>query len=402
MSSKLASASAIPHRQDRRHSLAPTGAAPAGHTLHRILSDPFSQSRSPPTEPRTAPPVQAPWPTSDLQSRAHPEGDYFDYQAAANIRQSVSPFTQSPIHEEDNDNIKSSTFLLPPQPIYEAQKSTRAPSIHLDTSDQTLVESPLLLDRERPISPSPLGFRDVQDDGSLTSPTYLVRYRWWPYFLLPNPHFLYVTLFPTLNDFDSKTWFQKVLSIIAIPAVFCLTITLPVVDAEQSEAEGEIKLPSAPGSPTTLISAIPDVASELTRPPADEDAMVPRAWNRWLAGVQCIFAPLFITFIFFGIKPLKTRLIGVAGNKPLVPMLYALVSGLIALALLLTFSSPNKPPRWHRALCAVGFLVAIGWISTIADEVVGVLRAFGAILGVSEAILGVTVFAVVCCHHTWI
>ena len=41
-------------------------------------------------------------------------------------------------------------------------------------------------------------------------------------------------------------------------------------------------------------------------------------------------------------------------------------------------------------MCAVGFIVAIGWISTIADEVVGILRAFGAIVGVSEAILGVT------------
>ena len=82
----------------------------------------------------------------------------------------------------------------------------------------------------------------------------------------------------------------------------------------------------------------------------------------------------------------------------LMPLLYALVSGLIALALLLTFSSPKKPPRWHKALCAVGFIVAIGWISTIADEVVGILRAFGAIVGVSEAILGVTVFAMVSSH----
>ena len=39
--------------------------------------------------------------------------------------------------------------------------------------------------------------------------------------------------------------------------------------------------------------------------------------------------------------------------------------------------------------------MAISWISTIADEVVGILRAFGAILNVSEAILGVTVFAMV-------
>ena len=77
------------------------------------------------------------------------------------------------------------------------------------------------------------------------------------------------------------------------------------------------------------------------------------------------------------------------------PMMYAMISGLVALALLLAFSSPTKAPSWHKALCAVGFLVSIGWISTIADEVVGVLRAFGAILGVSEAILGVTVFAAV-------
>jgi solute carrier family 24 (sodium/potassium/calcium exchanger), member 6 len=76
-------------------------------------------------------------------------------------------------------------------------------------------------------------------------------------------------------------------------------------------------------------------------------------------------------------------------------MLYALVFGLVALALLLTFTTPNKPPRWHKALCAVGFVVAIGWISMIADEVVGILRAFGAIGGISEAILGVTVFAMV-------
>ena len=81
-------------------------------------------------------------------------------------------------------------------------------------------------------------------------------------------------------------------------------------------------------------------------------------------------------------------------------MLYALISGLVALALLFMFSSPDKSPRWHKALCAVGFVVAIGWISTIADEVVGILRAFGMILGVSEAILGVTVFAMVDAFHS--
>jgi solute carrier family 24 (sodium/potassium/calcium exchanger), member 6 len=79
----------------------------------------------------------------------------------------------------------------------------------------------------------------------------------------------------------------------------------------------------------------------------------------------------------------------------LLPMLYSSVFGLTALVLLLSTTSANEPPKWRNALSAVGFVVAIGWISIIADEVVGILRAFGAILGVSEAILGVTVFAIV-------
>jgi hypothetical protein len=217
-----------------------------------------------------------------------------------NVKSSMFPL---PPRQDDDVNVKSSTFLLPPQQVYGTQKTSPAPSLHLDTSDVTLVQSPVLHARERSrsVSTSPLGFRDVQEDGSLTSPIRHVRYRWWPYFLLPDPHFLYASLFPTLNDFRSKTWFQKILSIIALPAVFCFTITLPVVDTEQSEAEGEIKLPS--DSPTTLVSPLPDGASELFHPLADEEAMVPRAWNRWLTGVQCIFAPLFIAFIFFGTCP---------------------------------------------------------------------------------------------------
>src|SRR5208282_2681291 len=160
------------------------------------------------------------------------------------------------------------------------------------------------------------------------------------------------------------------------------------------EMEGEIKLPSALLSPGILVSPLPDGSSDIrVFSPGGDEVLVPRVWNRWLTGVQCIFAPIFLTFIFFRTHLFLRGLL--IEDDGLIPMLYALVSGLIALAFLLTFSSPDKPPRWHKALCAVGFIVAIGWISTIADEVVGILRALGAILGVSEAILGVTVFAMV-------
>ena len=89
------------------------------------------------------------------------------------------------------------------------------------------------------------------------------------------------------------------------------------------------------------------------------------------------------------------KLISEESEKLLLRMLYGFVSGLVALTVLLTFASEDKPPAWRKGLCGVGFVVAICWISTIADEVVGILRAFGAILGVSEAILGVTAFAMV-------
>lgn len=264
--------------------------------------------------------------------------------------------------------------------------------MRLDTSDRTLVATPVI-SRQGSVPDSPLSFSDIQEPEPLSSSTYCPRYRWCAY-LLPDPYFLYITLFPTLRGFRSKPWLHKILSIIVIPAVFCLTITLPVVDTESAETEGEIAPSYGLLSPAGLVSPLPDGSSDVRMfSPGDDQGFVPRVWNRWLTGVQCICAPIFLTFIFFRIYfSFRSLLIEDDG---LIPILYALLSGLIALAFLLTFSSPNKAPRWHKALCPIGFIVAIGWISTIADEVVGILRAFGAIVGVSEAILGVTVFAMV-------
>jgi sodium/potassium/calcium exchanger 6 len=37
-------------------------------------------------------------------------------------------------------------------------------------------------------------------------------------------------LFPSLHGFKHKSWIGRILSIFAVPAIFCLTVTLPVVD----------------------------------------------------------------------------------------------------------------------------------------------------------------------------
>ncbi|CEH13334.1 K-dependent Na :Ca2 antiporter [Ceraceosorus bombacis] len=45
------------------------------------------------------------------------------------------------------------------------------------------------------------------------------------------------------------------------------------------------------------------------------------------------------------------------------------------------------------ARCCLGFLVSVMWIMTIVDEVVTILQTVGVIMGLSDAILGLTVFA---------
>jgi sodium/potassium/calcium exchanger 6 len=84
-----------------------------------------------------------------------------------------------------------------------------------------------------------------------------------------------------------------------------------------------------------------------------------------------------------------------ASTKLLVQMiLYSLLASLVVFAILISTTTASKPPKYSFLLCFLGFVVAIAWISTIANEVVGVLKAFGVFLGISDAILGLTIFAV--------
>lgn len=115
----------------------------------------------------------------------------------------------------------------------------------------------------------------------------------------------------------------------------------------------------------------------------------PRDWNRWLVAVQLFTAPLFVVFILWASTSDDLNM-----KHLLQLVLYALIGSLVAFAILLLTTSPDKPPKYRFLLCFLGFVVSISWISTIANEVVGVLKAFGVILGISDAILGLTIFAV--------
>ena len=235
--------------------------------------------------------------------------------------------------------------------------------------------------------------------------------RWWPYNILPPPQTLASTLFPTIYFWRNKNASQKLLAIITCPSVFLLTITLPVVEPTRvaegrtSDASGAVPegsettlqqpedligfSPDHSVSPGTGRGAVADLDGQ--NEIAGSDHLSPEVgdWNRWLVIIQIVMAPFFVVFIAWANVDMTK-----SARKLLTWSAYAMLGSLFTLLGVILMTKANRPPRYRSLLCFVGFVVSIAWISTIANEVVGVLKAFGVILGISEAILGLTIFAV--------
>ena len=247
----------------------------------------------------------------------------------------------------------------------------------------------------------------------------LRKFSWWPYHLLVPPQTILSTLFPTLYGWHDKSWSDKLLGVVTTPSVFLLAVTLPVVDTDgdddSPDHDSALLTPGGPSRSTTVNSLPPDTpnvhpktGSTLTSqhphrglsrqiselPPKTPDVNVneassPKEWNRWLVFVQVFTAPFFVVTILWANMDEEHHLL-----LYLRLVLGGLVFSLICLFILLATTAHDRQPKFRPLLCFLGFTVAIAWISTIANEVVGVLKAFGVILNMSDAILGLTIFAV--------
>jgi len=106
-------------------------------------------------------------------------------------------------------------------------------------------------------------------------------------------------------------------------------------------------------------------------------------YNKWLMAAQCAFGPLWCVAVLFD------------GTKHEIWLLIATaIAGIAAAILVLIFSTEGEHPTMRILRCSMGFFVAMIWIMAIADEVVEVLKTFGFIFGLSDAIIGLTIFAV--------
>ncbi|KAG0309868.1 hypothetical protein BGZ98_003411 [Dissophora globulifera] len=179
--------------------------------------------------------------------------------------------------------------------------------------------------------------------------------------------------FPTLLDWKKKTAFVKFLAVTSIPMVLLLTLTLPVVelsDNEDDESVDERNNASSTRLPKITIGDEDDSGSRY------------EGWSRTATTTQMLLAPVFIAAVVTS-----------AAEQGYFAILGALGLGIIFSFLIRRFSTEERPPRLYGAFCFIGFIVAITWIFLVANEVVGILQAFGMIFGVSDAILGLTIFA---------
>ncbi|KAL0144077.1 Sodium/calcium exchanger protein-domain-containing protein [Mucor lusitanicus] len=187
-------------------------------------------------------------------------------------------------------------------------------------------------------------------------------------------------LFPSLVGFRQKSTFGKISAIASMPVIFLLATTLPVVN-ENTLAGGvsQVELNDDTVGLVNTFASDDDDDNDDTMAVNTEQV----SWAKWLTAVQLIGAPLLVSFVMItqDIAPVYVVLpIGCA------------VGITVSVAFWMT-TMPSKQPRLFWMMCFIGFGVAVVWIFLIANEVVSVLQAIGMAVGVSEAILGLTVFA---------
>ncbi|GBC08854.1 hypothetical protein RclHR1_08430003 [Rhizophagus clarus] len=278
-----------------------------------------------------------------------------DQEATSPDRTSSSPLLLSP------DRISSSPLLLSPDRIF---------------------PSPLLLSPPSPVPP-PLNLGDSNFllNGSLySSPRNSpIQNPLYPPDFPPVMSFwdkVRVLLFPYLEGFSQKSFTAKLIALLASPAVLVLILTLPVVESEEIDS-GDIKNKNYDTTENQLQTPTIIVENDLAETNYEERKGT--RWNRWLTAAQLVFAPLFVSSVLF------------SGDYKILLLFF--LGGSIASIMCILFTRDDEPPRFRSLLCYIGFGIAIVWIYLVANEVVSLLQTIGLIMGLSDAIIGLTIFA---------
>ena len=150
---------------------------------------------------------------------------------------------------------------------------------------------------------------------------------------------------PITPDYRKLNYFWKFFQFVKYPIWLLLTITIPVVDLK-----------------------------------ADK-----QSWKKWLFVLQSFLWPTF------SVLATKLGFYRINGYFPLWGL--SLIFGFFLATFVIMSSSYRIQPFYHKLFSFIGFGVSVIWIYSLANEVVNVLQAFGVVLSLTKAILGLTFLA---------
>lgn len=233
-------------------------------------------------------------------------------------------------------------------------QSSEATSLPINRDNHLTVES---IDRNlaRSVSPFDNGLRMFKRSSLLKEAFYLLLPHW--------------------NSEDSVTY--KVLFVLTYPAHILLSFTTPVREKAISHANAVVR-----GSNAFNLS----VPSQESLHSIEEEYDI--LLDLLAFKFQFVFAILTLTLTSLGFQTLTILVF------PLVVITTSAVSYVLLPSRCPQFESQLFVFKvWNYVGSSIGFILAIHWISVFAAEVIAILKQFALIFGISDEILGVTVFA---------
>ncbi|KAI8338647.1 Sodium/calcium exchanger protein-domain-containing protein [Chlamydoabsidia padenii] len=380
----------------------------------------------------------------------------------------VSPSTNDQYHRLASPDQRGSLHVMTPSP---SMASTSTDYDCFVSARQSPELTPTVFDHDRPmmgdeeddqeIEHKLLSAHHIDDNNNSNNNT-----PWYSQLVE-----IYQVLFPTLQEWSSKSWLSCLSSLVAMPLVLIFTLTLPVAEAADVKVdEVEVMMirdddddyvyqtgayypstapplvhassfggestsyyppqqqryssttsphPTSYGSfmddrlapPPPESHPKPSPSSYLTVPASESDyfhqqqqhqqqsgitkslhstsdildvidADLQQGWCRWLLAVQAVLSMTFI----FGILVFNEFI------EPHQVIIGVGIGATLSLVVLATTRS-SEPPSWFWMMSFVGFVISLNWIFLLANAMVGLLQALGKIFDISEAIMGLTVFA---------
>ncbi|KAI3614599.1 hypothetical protein CBS9595_003870 [Malassezia furfur] len=208
-----------------------------------------------------------------------------------------------------------------------------------------------------------------------------------------------VALFPSLMCWASRRPLQRVLGVVSVPALLPLRVTVPLVSREEVVFhEALAYLLSAPSRAPSPTPSMLDVCTELEAQP---HALADRAYliqteeraraDRVLVALQCALVPALVLHVLGVPQAAAWRHAAMGAG--------AAAGGVLGVGVARRMAAlPGADTSAQLQRCALlrsaaGFGVGLLWIVVSVDQVLALLHALGYVCGWSEAMLGLTLFA---------